>query len=99
MALIQITSVASSGGGGGIAITGWAVDQHVQAVNFVSGDIVINLSQTPLSANAVTLDYDGQVKYVGSQWSLSGNQITILFDDPYVTDYDQPPVFHINYPY
>lgn len=99
MALIQVTSTGAAGGGGGVDITGWAIDEFTQAVAFVSGGVVLSLSQTPISLNSIDFDYNGQTYYANDHFSLSGNQITILFADPYVLDYDSPPIFHIRYPY
>lgn len=97
MGLIQTSR--QSAGGGGLTITGWENQEFVQATNFISGGVILALSQTPIDENGIDLDYNGQTKYITSNWSLTGNQITILFADPYVTDYDEPPVFHVRYPY
>lgn len=100
MALIQITSAASSGGGGGgLTITGWTLHEHEQTTNFTAGTLVITLPQTPLTINAVMGNYNGDTIYPIYDFTLSGNQITIVWDDPYVTDYDTPPVFRFQYPY
>lgn len=100
MALIQTSrQVGSGGGGGGISITGWAIDEFIQTSNFVAGSVVLILSELPVSNNAVSLDYNGQKYYLGDDFSIAGNAVTILFADPYVTDYDTPPVFHFQYPY
>lgn len=99
MALIQASRPPGSGGGGGITITGWAIDEHTQTTDFTAGTLVITLSQTPVSINAVMCNYNGDTIYPNDDFSLSGNQITIVFGDPYVTDYDTPPVFRFQYPY
>lgn len=100
MALIQASRPpGSGGGGGGITINGWALDEHEQTLNFAAGTVVITLPQTPISINAVMANYNGQTIYPGDDFTLSGNQITIVFGDPYVTDYDTPPVFRFQYPY
>lgn len=100
MALIQ-SSRPSGGGGGGIAIRGWQVDVHTQTENFTSGSVVITLSHQPATAEAIAIDYNGQKLLYNTEWiyGSGGNSITILFSDPYVTDYDAPPVFQIQYPY
>lgn len=100
MALIQASRPpGSGGGGGGITINGFAIDEEVQTTNFTAGTVVIALPQTPISINAVMANYNGQTIYPGADFSLIGNNITILFADPYVTDYDAPPVFRFQYPY
>jgi hypothetical protein len=97
MALIQAARVSTSGGG--IVIEGFQVDLHTQETNFISGGVVIALSQTPVSTDAIVVDYNGQRLLFGSSWSYAAGSVTILFADPYVTDYDTPPVFQITYPY
>jgi hypothetical protein len=97
MALIQ--SSRQSAGGGGIEVTGFGAVTVEQTANFSSGGVVITLPHTPLSPNAVWLDYNGQRKYYPSNWALAGNQITILFSDPYVTDYEDGTFFNITYIY
>lgn len=98
MALIQSSRPASGGGGGGIAIRGWQIDQHTQTTNFVAG-LLISISQNPVSEESITVDYNGQKLLWNVEWQLSGGDVEILFADPYVTDYDAPPVFQIQYPY
>ncbi len=98
MALIQASRPGGSGGGG-LAITGWADDKFTQTTNFTASTVILNLSQTPLVPQAIDLDYNGQSYYLGDDFTVTGNQITILFADPYVTDYDAPPIFHVKYPY
>lgn len=99
MALIQASRPPGTGGGGGITINGFSIDQEVQTTNFTAGTVVIALPQTPISINAVMANYNGDTIYPGDDFTLSGNNITILFGDPYVTDYDTPPVFRFQYPY
>jgi len=96
MALIQVSNPVASGGG---TIEGFAVDTHEQETNFISGGVVIPLSQTPFSATSIIVDYNGQRLLYGSAWSYAAGNVTILFADPYVTDYDTPPIFQITYPY
>lgn len=99
MSLIQ-SSRQGTGGGGGLTIQGFAVDQHTQEDNFVANEVVINLSETPVSPQAVIVDYNGQ-RLLGNNVSFSyaAGAVTILFADPYVDTYDVPPVFQITYPY
>ena len=98
MGLIQ-TSRQSAGGSGGLTITGFAVDQHTQSANFISGGVVIPLSQTPLTEDGIIVDYNGQRLLSVVSWSYAAGNVTILFADPYVTSYDTPPIFQITYPY
>lgn len=100
MALIQSSRPATGGGGGGIAIRGWQVDLHTQTANFTAG-LLISLTQNPVSAEAIAVDCNGQKLVYGVEWDYvsGGNDIEIMFSDPYVTDYDEPPVFQIQYPY
>lgn len=100
MALIQSSRPGGSGGGGGgITITGFQVNQFTQATNFTAGSVTLTLSQTPVSDRALRIDYNGDVLTYGVDWSLSANIVTILFADPYVTDYDTPPIFQCQYSY
>lgn len=99
MGLIQSSRPGvGGGGGGGIVITGWKTDKFSQAANFISG-LVLNLTQTPISPASIDFDYNGKTYFLGDHFTLAGNQVTVLFEDPYVTDYDETPVFHIRYPY
>ena len=101
MALIQSSrqSAGAGGGGGGMTITGFANNQFVQASNFISGAVTLALSNVPLTPTSLQIDYNGQRLLFGSSWSIVGSTVTILFADPYVTDYDTPPVFQATYPY
>lgn len=99
MGLIQASRQSTGGGGGGLTISGFQNQQFVQTTNFESGDVVIALSQTPIAVEGIEVDYNGQTLLYGSSWSYASGSITILFADPYVTDYDTPPVFQIYYPY
>lgn len=99
MGIFQVSRQSAGGGGGGLTITGFANDQRTQETNFVSGGVVISLSQTPLTEDSIEVDYNGQRLLAGSSWSYAAGAVTILFDDPYVTDYETPPVFQITYPY
>lgn len=71
---------------------------HTQTTNFAAG-LLIPLSQNPVSPEAITVDYNGQKLLYSSEWNLSGGDVVILFADPYVTSYDAPPIFQIQYPY
>lgn len=90
-------TTGGGGGGGGLELTGWENQVFVQATAFSSG-ITFSLAQTPLVPNALTVDYNGQ-RLNEDAFSLAGNVVTILFADPDVLSYDQPPTFQFNYPY
>lgn len=99
MGLIQTSRQSTGGGGGGLTITGFATNLYEQTANFVSGDVVIPLSNTPIAVGGITVFYSGVGVISPSNWAYASGQITILFADPYVTDYDSPPWFQITYPY
>jgi len=99
MAIIQAARPGSSGGGGGLTITGFEAETFQQTTNFISGGVVLTLANTPLTDSAIEVDYNGQRLLYGSSWSYAAGQVTILFADPYVTDYDTPPFFQVTYPY
>lgn len=96
---IGCSGSSGGGGGGGLAITGWKTDVFTQNSNFTAGTLVLTLSSTPLSAQAITVDYNGQIKLYNVDWTYAAGAITIQFADPDVTTYDAPPVFQIQYPY
>lgn len=97
MGLIQSSRQSTGGGGGGLSIAGFAVDQFTQATNFISGGVVLSLTHTPILSASILVDYNGQRLLAGSSYSYSSGAVTILFDDPTVTDYETPPVFQISY--
>lgn len=99
MGLIQASR--PSGGGGGVTIVGFENDQYTQETNFLANTVNIPLTQTPVDANAITVDYNGQRLLKDAAWSYDSgtNSVDILFADPYVTDYDTPPYFQIVYAY
>jgi len=101
MAWTHSTAPGGGGGGGGIAIDGFQVDEHTQEENFLANTLSIPLSQTPVSENAIAVDYNGQKLLKDTEWEYDAlnNEIDILFADPYVTDYDEFPIFQIQYPY
>lgn len=98
MALIQTSRPGGGSGGGGLTISGFKAQKFVQTTNFASGDVVLALTQTPVSTDSIKVDYNGQ-RIVFDQWSYASGSVTILFADGYVTDYDTPPVFQITYAY
>jgi len=53
----------------------------------------------PLDPEAVLLDWNGQRRLYDIAYSVSGDQVTILFDDPYVEDSEDPLYFQVTYPY
>lgn len=101
MGLIQSSrqSTGGGGGGGGLNISGFAIETFEQTAVFVSGDVVLNLANTPISEGSISVDYNGQSLLYLQSWTLSGSQITILFEDENVLDYDTPPFFQISYAY
>lgn len=96
MGLIQTYNISGGGGGGG-AIGGWRNQVITQTTNFTSG-LTLTLTDTPVYPAALTVDYNGQRLNQGTEYSVSGNTVTILFADPDVTSYDFPPTFQCNYP-
>lgn len=99
MGLIQTSRQATGGGGGGLTINGFANDQFTQSSNFAAGTLTLTLSETPITPEAVVLDYNGARCYYGIDFTVSGATVSIVFGDPYVTDYDTPPVFQATYAY
>lgn len=100
MALIQATR-QSAGGGGGLTITGFEVEQFNQATNFTPGSVNLSLAQIPVSEDAITIDWNGARLLKGSAWQYNSvtNEVEILFGDAYVTTYDTVPYFQVCYPY
>ncbi len=99
MGLIQASRQSTGGGGGGLTITGFTYDQYTQETNFVSGEVVIPLSETPVAPDGIVVDYNGQRLLSGTSWTYAAGEVTILFADPYVDTYDVPPVFQLTYPF
>lgn len=83
----------------GLTITGYKAETFLQTTNFVSGGVVLTLSEMPLDPEAVLLDWNGQRRLYDIAYSVSGDQVTILFDDPYVEDSEDPLYFQVTYPY
>lgn len=100
MSLIQ-SSRPGGAGGGGIAIAGWEIQQLTQTTNFLPGAVNIPLDQQPATEKGIEVDYNGQKLLYNSEWSYDSgsNSVTILFGDPYVDTYDEPPVFQTQYPF
>lgn len=82
-----------------LGIPQYEVQTLTQTANFTAGSVTITLSQTPKSAKAVVVDYNGQKLLYNSEWTLSGTTLTIQFADPYVTSYDANPIFQVYYQY
>jgi len=100
MSLIQASQKSVGGGGGGLVISGFQVDKKTQTTNFVWG-MLIPLSNQPITDKAIMVDYNGERLTYNDEWEydVGSNSVRILFSDPYVTDYDTPPIFQITYPY
>lgn len=77
----------------------WYTERTQVFANFTSGSLTIVLAHTPVSPEGLFVYYNGQERFLNVHYSLSGNEVTILFDDPYVTDYDESPEFHFKYQY
>lgn len=99
MALIQATRRPGTGSGG-LTITGWRTFQLEQTENFTAGSVILTLPDPMADPESVVLTYNGQVLNLGLAFSVNNaTTIQILFADPYVTDYDSPPIFQAIYPY
>jgi len=98
MAIIGATGPIGSGGGG-ITIAGFQNEQFEQAAPYLPGSLVYVLTDTPVDANSIIVDLNGQILLNGSAWTYDAgtNSVTITGGDPYT--YDQPNVFQIYYPY
>ena len=101
MGLLQASRQNTGGGGGGLTIEGFQTDQFEQTTNFTSGSVTLALTQTPVDPGGIDLDYNGQTYYQNISWSYDSgtNEITILFADPYVTEYPESNYFQVIYPY
>lgn len=99
MGLIQAARPLT--GGGIVTIRGWANDQFNQETNFLPNTVNLLLSEIPVDANAITIDWNGQRLQKDVAWSYDAgtNSVDILFGDPYVTDYPTIPYFQIVYAY
>lgn len=94
----EVLSGRTGSGGGSSTVYAWNTVQHVPTLPYAAGSVTITLPQTPADADAVQVDYSGVVLQQGTQYSISGAVVTILFADPY-TDYDTTPYFQVRYPY
>lgn len=100
MALIQASRPPGAGGGGGLTITGWRNDQFTQVTDFTAYSVTLTLTSPMKDIHALVLDYNGQVLHKDVDYTVANTtDILIVFADPYVTTYDQPPVFQAIYPY
>jgi hypothetical protein len=79
----------------------WDTFEYEVDEPFTSGSLVITLPQTPISQNALFVFYNGQQKFPASptEWSLSGADVTILFDDPYVLEPPNASNFFFQFQY
>lgn len=98
MAFIQGFNIQEGSGGGGITINGFRDEAFEQTTAFTAGSVVLTLAQTPI-AQSTKLDYNGRTMQYNVDYSVSGNEVTILFADPYVPDYEDVPYFQVNYAY
>ena len=98
MALLQ-ASRPPGAGSGGLVITNWVNYQFTQETDFIANEVVLNLPFATVALNSFVVDYNGQILHLDVDYSvLNTSTIQILFADPYVTTYDQPPVFQVIYP-
>lgn len=97
MALIQSTRQSTGGGGN---ITGAQNDQFEIEENFAADSLDLTLTQIPLYEDNIIVDYNGQVKRKGVDWTYTApDTINILFADPYEGTYEEFPYFQVTYLY
>lgn len=91
--------IGGSGGGGGGTGTAYAWDTQnfPQAAPFLSG-LTLALSRIPSDPDSVFVDYNGRI-LSGTEYSILGSTITILFADPDVPFYDSVPYFQVKFSY
>lgn len=96
MAYIKTYRRASGGGGQALA---WALDSFPQEDPFSSG-LTLNLSQTPLSANAIVVWSQG-LPLNPDDWNYAAGVVTILFSGDPAVDYPETGIwtFTVQYPY
>lgn len=98
MALIQ--AARSQVGQPSARINGAINEQYVIEEDFEENTLTLTLSETPWDPDTIVLDYNGQVKRLGTDWNYTApTTIEIVFGDPYVTTYDTPPYFQVTYLY
>lgn len=84
------------GGGGGAAMV-WAREETVQTATFTAGSLVLTLASTPDYDESVLVFYNGQKLRSGTDYTISGTDVTIEFGDT-PADYDTGNViFEIHY--
>jgi len=97
MALIQSTRQSTGGGGD---ITGAQNDQFEIEENFEADTLDLTLTEIPAYEDNIIVDYNGQVKRKGVDWTYTApDTINILFADPYVDTYEEFPYFQVTYLY
>lgn len=85
-----------SGGGGGLTINGFDNYVSTKTAPFAAG-FTIPLPHTPVDPQSVQLDYNGQVKVYGDDFTVSGNLVTINFGEIYT--YEDDMIFQFYYAY
>lgn len=98
MAIIGATGPVG-GGSGVVTIRGFQNEQFEQAAPYLPGSLVYVLTDTPVDANSIIVDLNGQVQLKDDAWTYDAgtNSVTIVGGDPYT--YDQPNIFTIYYPF
>lgn len=100
MALIQASNNCCDGGGGSGQTLAWERDLHAQTDPFVSGDIVITLTENPIDEDAIIVYSQNTPIQPGDYTFTAPNQITINFGGDPSTDTDTGTWnFWVQYPY
>lgn len=75
----------------------WAREETVQTATFTAGSLVLTLASTPDYDESVLVFYNGQKLRSGTDYTISGTDVTIEFGDT-PADYDTGNViFEIHY--
>ncbi len=94
------TRRASTGGGGGQTLA-WALDPFAETDPFgpPGANLTLNLSETPVDADAITVWSQGQPLHP-DDWDYAAGVVTILFGADPATDTDTGTWnFLVQYPY
>jgi uncharacterized membrane protein YfhO len=74
--------------------------KFTQVTDFTANSVTLTLTSAIVDVHALVLDYNGQILHNDIDYTVTNTtHILIVFADPYVTTYDQPPVFQAIYPY